>query len=139
MTRAHYVAIRDRLATLTASGKLIPATLGDPPWNQSLPYTFITPRPSVKRSESVASVRNLLDETFNITLVHSSANNVLALSEVGSALLDEWTPEVDGWHTYPLELIDAQPVQTSTTVVDGTKNTYPRWAVLQFRLRASKE
>lgn len=139
MTRAHYQAITDHLATLTASGKPVPATLGDPPGNQPLPYSFVTPRPSVRRSESVAGVRDLLNETFNITLVHSSASNVLALCEGATRLLDEWAPEVEGWHTSALELIDAQPVQTSTVVMDGQSNTYPRWAVLQFRLQATKE
>lgn len=139
MTRAHYVAIRDRLATLKASGKPVPSTLGDPPSNTPLPYTFITPRPAVAHSESVAGVRDTLDETFNVTLVHSSASNVLTMCEGASGLLDEWAPEVSGWHTSTLELIDAQPVQTSTVVMDGTSNTYPRWAVLQFRLQATKE
>lgn len=139
MTRAHYQAITNRLATLATSGKLVPATLGDPPGNQPLPYMFVTPRPATPRSVTAAGCDRELNEVFNVTLVHSSANNVLAMCEGATSLLHGWTPEVPGWRTFPLEVVDTQPVQTSTVVMDGTSNTYPRWAVLQVRLQATKE
>lgn len=139
MTRAHYAAIRDRLATLTASGKPVPATLGDPPGNQPLPYTFVTPRPATPRSVTAAGCDRELSEYFNVTLVHSSASNVLAMCEGATDLLHGWTPIIPGWRTFPLEVVDTQPVQTSTVVMDGPSNTYPRWAVLQVRLQATKE
>ena len=139
MTRAHYQAITNRLATLTASGKPVPATLGDPPNNSPLPYTFITPRPATPRSVTAAGCDRELDEYFNVTLVHSSAANVLALCEGATSLLHGWEPVVPGWRTFPLEVVDTQPVQTSTVVMDGQSNTYPRWAVIQCRLQATKE
>lgn len=137
--RTIYAAVRDRLAALILSRSAVPVTLGDPPGNSPLPYAFITPVPTVGRAESLAGVRDLIDEYFNVTFVHSTPNNVLALCEAGQALLDEWTPTVDGWAGQPLEPVDAQPVQTATAVMEGTTNTYPRWAVVQYRLRASKE
>ena len=139
MTRAHYQAITNRLAMLTASGKPVPATLGDPPSNTPLPYTFITPRPATPRSVTAAGCDRELSEVFNVTLVHSSASNVLAMCEGATSLLHGWVPVVPGWRTFPLEVVDTQPVQTSTVVMDGTSNTYPRWAVLQVRLQATKE
>jgi hypothetical protein len=137
--RSHYKAIEQRLAGLTLSGKTVPGALGDPADNVSPPYWFVTPRPSIVRSESVAGRRDMVDETFNVTFVHVTANNCLALQEAGAALLDEWAPQVDGWVCYPLEPVDALPVQTATAVVNGESNTYPPYAVVQYRLRAVKE
>ncbi|MCI1962841.1 MAG: hypothetical protein LKJ18_01910 [Ancrocorticia sp.] len=139
MSRAHYRAIEAHLKELILSGKTVPGFLGDPPANTVLPYTFITPVPAPAHAENVAGSRDVLDAYFNVTCVHTTANNCLALTEKMRELLDDWTPTVDGWRTFPLEPVDAQPVQTSTTAMEMDSNSYPRWSVTQYRLQACKE
>lgn len=139
MSRAHYRAIEARLKELVLSGKTVPGFLGDPPTNQALPYMFITPTPTPTHSENIAGTRDVLDAYFNVTCVHTTTNNCLALTEKMRELVDDWAPEVAGWRTFPLEPVDAQPVQTSTSAMEMDSNTYPRWSVTQYRLQACKE
>ena len=137
--RAHYDMILQRLSGMTVGGVPVPAFLGDPPSSVVPPYVFVTPRPSVGVAISTSGADTVLSEGFQVTVVHTSANNTLALQEKVGALLDGYTPAIGGWGTFPLRAVDAQPVRTDTTVVYGPSNLYPRFAVVSYHLQAVKE
>ena len=137
--RAHYGQILERISGVVAGGVTVPAYVGDPPSQVDPPYAFITARPSVGVALSVAGADRTLDEYFTVTCVHTSANNVLALQEKTGGLLDGYTPTISGWRTFPLRAVDSEPVRTDTTVTYGPSNSYPRYAVVQYRLQATKE
>ena len=137
--RAHYGQILERISGVVAGGVTVPAYVGDPPSQVDPPYVFVTPRPSVGVALSASGADRTLDEYLTVTYVHTSANNVLALQEKIGALLDGYTPVIGGWRTFPLQAVDSEPVRTDTTVTYGPSNAYPRYAVVQYRLQATKE
>ena len=137
--RAHYGQILERISGVVAGGVTVAAYVGDPPSQVEPPYVFVTPRPSVGVALSASGADRVLDEYMTITYVHTSANSVLALQEKIGALLDGYTPTISGWRTFPLQAVDSESVRTDTTVTYGPSNAYPRYAVVQYRLQATKE
>lgn len=137
--REHYLAITKRLSALKRGQVRVPVCLGDPLEDEVAPYAFVTANPSVGVPLNAAGTDTTISQHFTVTFVDISAGNVLALAEAGDALLNGFTPNSEGWRTFPLRLVDSQPIKTDSTLSNGTTDTYIVWTSLQYHLQATKE
>ena len=122
----------------TKLGDKLTTFIGDPPEAAEPPYAFVWGPPLILNTPLAGDSKQLLDALLNVTVVHSTPNNVLLLAGQVRDALTGFIPEVDGWGFSPIRVTGSQPVLTPHSVVDTDTNRSPAWVVLHLRVRGQQ-
>lgn len=128
-----YKQVADRLSSLGGS------YVGDPPDAAQVPYVFVWGPAAVKASSLMAANRGETSFTMHATVVAHSPANTLALAAQAEELLAGFTPTIEGWRVFPLDVTGSEPVQTQRGSFEPTTNRYPAWVVLHIQVQAVKD
>ena len=128
---AAYTAIKNRLTSLGGS------FVGDPPDAAPLPYSFVWGPPLILGDPTVGGM-TVVDRRVHVTVVHSTANNVLRMASEVEGLLAGWSPSVVGWRFHALQVVGSESVRTPHSIIETNTNRSPAWVVLHVRVRGQK-
>lgn len=128
-----YKQVADQLSSLGGS------YVGDPPDAALVPYSFVWGPAPVKASSLMAGNRGEARFTMHATVVAHSPANALALAGQAEELLAGFTPTIEGWRVFPLDVTGSEPVQTQRGSFDATANRLPAWVVLHIQVQAVKD
>lgn len=132
-------AMRDVIASVRALVEQAgyPTAFGDATGLDRWPYVLVWASPGQQDGEPALSGAGGFEDLLGVTMVDTTATNVLAMAPVVRAALDRAVLATDGFHAV-LRLARGygQPVQVDRSATLTDSNSHPSFAVDRYRLTA---